>query len=316
VIGTRGSKLAIWQAEHVRSALVQRHKGLDVEIKVIRTKGDAALKTPLYATLDKGLFTREIQQALQAGAVDLAVHSLKDLPTDEMEGLTLGAVTAREDPADVLVSKGGLTLRELPRGCEVLTGSLRRRAQILAARPDVVVSPVRGNVDTRLRKFSESAAQAIVFAGAGLIRLGLADRIAERLEPAVFVPACGQGALGIEIRADDAFAAETAGVLDDFASRAATTAERAFLEGLGGGCQVPVGAYAEIVEGNRLSLTGMAAALDGSTIMKRTAAEALDTKNAPRMLGLHLARMLVESGCRKILDEARAATQAQMEERE
>ncbi|MCK4375072.1 MAG: hydroxymethylbilane synthase, partial [Candidatus Brocadiae bacterium] len=202
-IGTRGSELALWQAGYVRDALRRAHPGLEVALEVIRTRGDDVPDAGPAPTEGKGLFTGEIERALLTGGVDLAVHSLKDLPTQPVGGLALAAFPERADPADALVARDGLTLDSLPHGAQVLTGSPRRRAQLLRRRPDLKVSPVRGNVQTRLGKLDESDAHAIVLARAGLVRLGLADRVTERLDPADFVPACGQGALAVEIRGDD-----------------------------------------------------------------------------------------------------------------
>ena len=304
VIGTRGSALATWQARHVASALSARGGGLRVELRVIRTRGDRALQTPLHAMGDKGLFTREIEEALLAGEVDLAVHSLKDLPTQLPDGLVLGAVPEREDPADVVVSKAAPCLEALPGGAVVLTGSLRRRAQVLHRRPDLNVRDVRGNVPTRLRKLDESDACAIVLARAGLVRLGLAGRISRRLDPAEFLPACGQGALAVEVRGDDRALSELLRSIDHAASRAAVTAERALLAALGGGCQVPIGAYARTQAGaGTLALTGMVANLDGSRLMRRTVTGACAAGRGAEDLGRRLAELLLADGCGDILEE-------------
>ena len=234
VIGTRGSELALWQANHIRDCLLAGHSDVEVELEIIRTKGDKVLETPLHAMLDKGLFTRQIEDALLAGKVDLAVHSLKDLPTESPERLALAAVPAREDPADALISKDGLALADLPAGSAVLTGSLRRGAQLLHLRPDLELRPLRGNVRTRLRKLTESDAAATVMARAGLVRLGLDGHITERLDPTEFLPACGQGALGLQIRQDDAVVHDRLAFLDDPDARYAVSAERSFLAALGG----------------------------------------------------------------------------------
>ena len=304
MIGTRGSALALWQAKHVRATLEAEHESLQVELKIIKTKGDRLLKAPLHALGDKGLFTKEIEAELLAGTIDLAVHSLKDLPTDLPDGLALGAITAREDPSDALVAKDGATLESLPVGATVLTGSLRRGAQLLHFRSDLDIAPVRGNVQTRLRKLDESDAHAIVLASAGLVRLELADRISQRLDPARFLPACGQGALGIEIRADNDSARQILTPLNDIQSRSAVTAERAFLAALGGGCQVPIGAYGRI-EGDRatLRLTGMVASLDGARLLADSVEAAFEGVERAELLGRELAEKLLAAGCREILDE-------------
>ncbi len=299
VIGTRGSALAMWQANRVRDALGALHPGLEVRLEVIKTKGDRILHTALHQMLDKGLFTKEIQAALLAGTVDLAVHSLKDLPTEETDGLTLAAVAMREDPADAMVTKGAASLATLAEGAKVFTGSLRRRAQLLHAREDLQVLPIRGNVGTRLRKFDESDADAIVFARAGLVRLGLADRITQRLDPVKFLPACGQGALGIEIRRDDKRVADRVGLLDDAPARAAVTAERAFLAELGGGCQVPVGAHARTdSDGRMLTITGMVADLEGRRLVCHTMSGRIEQSEP---LGRHLAEYVLAEGAGEIL---------------
>lgn len=243
VIATRGSPLALWQARHVEDRLRHHHPGLKVELKIIRTRGDELLESPAGGPLPRGLFTSAIQESLLTGAADLAVHSLKDLPTDGPAGLILGAIPTREDAADVLVSKAGRKLHELPRDAKVLCGCPRRAAQLLHRRSDLTILPIRGNVGTRVRKLDESDADALVLALAGLRRLGMEARVTERFDPADFIPACGQGALAVEIRRDDQQTAEIVAAIDDPPSRVAVTAERAFLAALGGGCQAPAGAY-------------------------------------------------------------------------
>jgi len=304
VIGTRGSDLALWQANFVLSALTSQHAGLRVGLEVIRTKGDRALQTALHKMPDKGLFTREIENALLGGSIDLAVHSLKDLPIEPVDGLVVGAITAREDPADALVAKEAGTLDTLPRGAVVLTGSLRRRAQVLHRRADLKVRDVRGNVGTRLRKLAESDAAAIVLARAGLVRLGLSERITERLDPTEFLPACGQGALAIEIRRDDALMKELIEPLADAKSHAAVTAERALLAALGGGCRAPVGACATVADrGAKLTLTAMVANLDGSRLLRGTMTAPFGDTGDAEALGQRLADKLREDGCQEILDQ-------------
>ncbi len=312
VIGTRSSSLALWQANYVQDALKASRSDLEICLKTIKTKGDEALHAPLHVMLDKGLFTRKIEEELLAGAIDLAVHSLKDLPTELPDGLTLAAITSRQDPADVLVSKDGQTLETLGEGAQVLTGSLRRRAQLLHYRPDLRVSSVRGNVETRLQKLSECQAQAIVLAHAGLVRLGLGERVTERLDPAQFVPACGQGALAIETRCDDLPVREILHCLDDLETRRAVTAERAFLATLEGGCQVPIGAYARETPGReKLTLTGMVASLDGSRLLRKTIAAAVTDAKVAKKLGQRLAEELRNDGAREILDDVANQSQSQ-----
>ena len=315
VIAARGSALAMWQAEHIRDTLSRLHADLAIELSVIRTKGDRVQDTALHRMLDKGLFTREIEAALLDGSADLAVHSLKDLPTTLPDGLMLAAVPPREDPADALVSRDGASLDELPRGAAVLTGSLRRRAQVLHRRPDLKVLPIRGNVPTRIRKLHESDAAATILARAGLVRLDLADDTQHRLEPAEFLPACGQGALAIEIRRDDAELAELLGSIEHAPTRRAVGAERAFLAELGGGCQAPVGAYARHDEASReLTVTGMVASLDGSRLLRQTICGPAADSDAAEALGRSLAETLGGQGCDEILAEAIAQSQSETED--
>jgi hydroxymethylbilane synthase len=240
-IGSRGSQLALWQAEHVAGLL--RGRGHVVEIEVIKTTGDRLQEVTFAQVGSKGMFTLEIEEALAAGRVDLAVHSLKDLPTDLPEGFVLGATPKRVDPRDVFVSRDYASLQALPEGAQLGTSSLRRRAQLRSLRPDLEYVEFRGNVDTRLRKLGEGQAEAILLAAAGLDRLEKTEWIRERLEPEVVCPAAGQGALGIEIRAHDARVSAVVAFLDDPATRFAVTAERVALAALGGGCQVPIGVH-------------------------------------------------------------------------
>ena len=303
VIGTRGSPLAMWQAEHVRRALLEAHPGLEVEIEVISTTGDA-LPEPSSARIGgTGLFTKEIENALLKRRVDLAVHSLKDLPTQLADGLRLAAVLERGDPADALIAREGRSLAQLPAGAKLLTGSLRRQAQLLHRRPDLKIAPIRGNVQTRLDKFDQSDASAMVLACAGLARLNLSDRITERLDPAEFLPACGQGALAVEVRADNPRAAELCRALDDRPTRLATTAERAFLSALGAGCLAPIGAYGRSPAGQKnLVLTGMVASLDGSRLIQRTVEGAVPHGGSDAVaLGERLAERLRAEGAAEIL---------------
>lgn len=304
VIGTRGSALALWQANFIRQAIAAAREDLDICLEVIRTRGDEVTQAAAGRMLDKGLFTREIDRALLAGRIDMAVHSLKDLPTERDEGIELAAVTTRQDPADVLIAKEGQRLDELPHGARVLTGSLRRRAQLLHFRGDLDVRPVRGNVDTRLRKLEESDAQGLVLARAGLARLGLVDRVTERLDPEIFLPACGQGALAVEIRSDNDGLRELLDPLEDPRSRLATGAERAFLAALGGGCQVPVGALATVTDGGAgLAISGMVANLDGSRLLRGGLAGRVGDAAAAESLGRQLADNLRADGCGEILEE-------------
>ncbi|MGO8703854.1 MAG: hydroxymethylbilane synthase [Candidatus Brocadiia bacterium] len=304
VIGTRGSPLAMWQADYVRRALIQAHAGLEVRIEIIRTTGDVLLEPPLARIGGMGVFTKEIENALLKRQVDLAVHSLKDLPTQLADGLRLAAVLKREDPADALVARDGRGLAQLPAGAKVLTGSLRRQAQLMHRRPDLKIAQMRGNVQTRLDKFDRSDASAMLLACAGLARLNLSGRITQRLDPAEFLPACGQGALAVEVRADDSRVAELCGALDDRATRLATTAERAFLAALGGGCLAPIGAYGRSPNGEeKLVLTGMVARLDGSRLIQQTVAGAAREPDGAVALGERLAERLRAEGAEEILRE-------------
>ena len=266
-IGTRASELAMWQARHVAAALVKAHGGLNVELVTIVTSGDKAADAASSKAAGKGVFTKEIEEALLAGRVDLAVHSLKDLPTQLPDGLAIAAVLEREDPAEALISRSGGGLAEIPQGGAVMTGSPRRSAQLLHARADLKIVPIRGNVSTRVKKFQASGADALMLACAGLIRLGMGGMICERLDPTVFLPACGQGALAVETRRDDKRLTDMAGALDHAPTRISVTAERAFLAGLGGGCQAPIGAYARI-EAGKLAMTVMVASIDGKRIVR------------------------------------------------
>ncbi len=299
-IGSRGSKLALWQAEWVRARLAEA--GHEAEIVIIKTTGDKILDVPLARIGGKGLFTKEIEEALLDGRVDLAVHSLKDLPTVLPEGLTIAAMPQREDARDVLV---GGTLEGLPDGAKVGTGSLRRAAQLRALRPGLLVADIRGNVDTRLRKHKEGQYDALVMASAGLTRLGLADEIGEYLAPEVFLPAVAQGALAIETRADGGLGWQAALALHDAAAAAAVEAERALLAGLGGGCQVPLGAYATAA-GSTLDLRAVVVSPDGKRLVRL---ERKGTTGAAAELGAHLADDLLAGEAREIIAEAQAAHQ-------
>ncbi len=292
-IGSRGSQLALWQANHIRAQL--EALGETCEIQIIKTTGDKITDVPLAKVGTKGLFTKEIEEALLDGRVDLAVHSLKDLPTELPQGLTLAAIPAREDPHDALV---GSRLDQLPRGAKVGTSSLRRVAQLRAARPDLVIESVRGNLDTRLRKLSEGQYDALVLAAAGLKRLGWEHRIAELLPYQVMCPAVGQGALAIETRDDGGHAATVCSRLDDAATRYAVTAERAVLAELGGGCQVPLGAHAAVSEGS-LAIVAIVGMPDGTKVIRRESSGAVsDAEHIGRELG----RELLDSGAREVLE--------------
>ena len=292
VIGSRGSKLALWQANYIRSRLAGI--GVETRIEVITTTGDRFQSGPLKEIGNKGLFTKEIEDALLEGRVDLAVHSLKDMPTELPAGLEIVATPEREDARDAMV---GRRLADLPAGGKVGTGSLRRIAQIYAARPDLVVEPIRGNVDTRLRKLDEGQYDAIVLAAAGLRRLGWAERIAEFLPVEVMCPAVGQGSLALQTRNDGGPAAQACRQLNHIATNVAVTAERAVLSVLGGGCQVPVGAHA-VVDGDHLHLRAVVSAPDGKTVVRR---EAVGSAANATAMGESLGRELLDAGARDIL---------------
>ena len=265
-IGSRGSQLALWQAEHVAGLL--RERGHEVEIEVIKTTGDRMQEVTFAEVGSKGMFTLEIEEALAADRVDLAVHSLKDLPTELPAAFVLGATPARVDPRDVLVSKDFASLQALPESARVGTSSLRRRAQLRALRPAIEFIEFRGNVDTRLRKLGEGKAEAIVLAAAGLDRLEKTEWIRERIAVDVVCPAAGQGALGIEIRANDPRVSEIVAFLDDPATRFAVTAERVALAALGGGCQVPIGVHCRPSASGGFEILGVVADPDGSRVLR------------------------------------------------
>ena len=301
VIASRGSRLALIQAEWVRSQIEAAYSSLTVTIATIKTTGDSILDTALDKIGGKGLFTKEIERALLDGSADLAVHSMKDLPTELPDGLTLGAVTGREDPHDALVAGGAVTLDSLPEGARLGTGSLRRRAQALHARPDLDVRDLRGNLDTRLRKLDRGDFDAMIVACAGLNRMGQAERITQVIPYSVMLPAVGQGALAIEVRCGDERAGKLAAALNHPATEAAVTAERAMLARLEGGCHVPIGAIAEVDNGI-LRIHGIVAALDGVKVIRTEEEGPLDeaadigTRAAERLLAMGADRLLDEIG--------------------
>jgi hydroxymethylbilane synthase len=299
-IGTRGSKLARWQSEWVAARL--RDAGVAVEIVEIATSGDVQQHGPVASLGGLGVFTKEIQSALLAGEVDLAVHSLKDLPTQTVDGLILAAVPTRENPADALISTSGVSLTELPAGARVGTGSVRRRAQLLYLRPDLAMLDIRGNVDTRLRKLDAGEYDAIVLAAAGLRRLGWAQRITELLAPPRTLPAPGQGALAIECRVDDGEAKSAVAPLDDAATRRAVTAERAALAVLHGGCSAPVGAWGR-ESGGKLLLDALVAQAQGRQLLR--AAAALEGDQSAEDLGRRVAEDLLAQGAAGLIAAAR-----------
>lgn len=302
-IGSRGSALALWQTNHVRDQLQTAHNGLAVEIEIIQTTGDKILDVPLSKIGDKGLFTKELDRALLDHRVDLAVHSLKDIPTKLEPGLIIAAIGKREDPSDALIAAPGVpgTLEQLPKGARVGTSSLRRRAQLKAVRPDLDIVDLRGNLDTRLKYVQEKKYDAIILAHAGMKRLGVASQATEVLNLADWLPAVGQGALGIICREDDTKTRELLRVLDHAETHAATAAERSLLRELEGGCQIPIAAHA-VVSGDSLSLRALVASVDGERMVR---GEVSGNRTEAEKLGSSLAHDLLERGARGILDELR-----------
>ena len=297
-IGTRGSQLALWQANWVKEAVSRHHPDLTVELVIIKTKGDKILDVPLAKVGGKGLFVKEIEEALLDGRIDLAVHSMKDMPADIPVGLCIGAIPEREEPRDVLITRSGLPLDRLEQGARIGTSSLRRSAQLLRFRPDINIVALRGNLDTRLKKLESEALDAIVLAAAGVRRLGLVDRITQVLDESIMLPAVGQGALCIETRKDDSRIAPVVAVLDDLPTRQVVMGERMFLNRLEGGCQVPIAGHGHIDE-NGYTLTGLVCDVDGSHQVKqsRTGPEAQSEQ-----IGLQLAEALLAMGAGEILE--------------
>ena len=297
VIGSRKSKLALLQTQEVVDALSAVYPHLSFEVVKVKTEGDRNRKTSLRVLGGRGVFVKELEEALLRRDIDIAVHSLKDMPTDMPDGLKLAAVTKRLDPRDVLVSNGGVGLSSLAPGARIGTGSQRRSVQLLSQRRDIVVTDMRGNIDTRLRKCSGGEVDGIVMAAAALKRMNLEDRITEYLSTELFVPAVGQGALGIEIRAEDGAIDELAAVLNHGSSWQEVTAERAFLKALGGGCREPIAALA-VVRGTSLHICGMVASSTTGDIMK---AEITGNSSDAEKLGVRLARRMKEMGADRLI---------------
>lgn len=296
IIGTRGSKLAVRQAEIALGALERASPGAEFEIRTIRTSGDAS-QAPLSSLGGRGVFVIEIERALLADEIDIAVHSLKDLPSEETPGLAIAAVLPREDPRDVLITRTGGGLESLPEGAVVGTGSPRREAAIRALRPDVRIEDIRGNIDTRMRKVEEGKYDATLLAAAGLARMGWLDRAAQIFEVDEMVPAVGQGALAVQTREDDERACAVVRAADDPAARAAITAERAFERRLGGGCHAAVAAYGSVSDGT-LRLLGCAGGEDGKLIQGELEGPATDAE----AIGVSLAERLIDSGVLEYAD--------------
>jgi hydroxymethylbilane synthase len=302
-IATRKSQLALWQAEHVASLLRREHPGLEVQLVPMTTKGDRIQDRSLAAIGGKGLFIKELETALEDGHADLAVHSMKDVPGEIPEGLMIAAVLPRADARDALVTRTARRLEELPRGARLGTSSLRRQAQVLAARPDLRIEPLRGNVDTRLRRLDAGELDAIILACAGLLRLGLESRIAARLDPRVLLPAVSQGIIGVECRSSDGRSRDVLRLLDDAATRTAMEAERAFARRLGGSCQSPIAAHARI-DANRLTLEGLVAEPDGSRLLRDSIS---GSASHAQSLGEELAERVLASGAGDLLQRLRTA---------
>ena len=302
-IATRKSQLALWQAEHVARELRGAHSGLGVELLPMSTKGDLILDRSLAAIGGKGLFIKELETALEAGKAEIAVHSMKDVPAELPDGFLIGALLPRADARDALVSPRAARLEDLPPGARVGTSSLRRQAQLLAARPDLRIEALRGNLNTRLRRLDEGELDAIVLACAGLVRLGWEARIAAHLSTEVSLPAVGQGVIGVECRADDDRTRALLAALDDAPTRIAITAERAFSRRLGGSCQSPVGAHATLTAAG-LRLEGLVAAPDGTRVMRDSLEGA--ARDAAS-LGERLAEALLAAGAGDLLEFAPGA---------
>jgi hydroxymethylbilane synthase len=294
-IGSRGSQLALWQANHIAALL--RERGHEIEIEIIHTTGDKITDVALAKVGTKGMFTKEIEEALADNQIDLAVHSLKDLPTTITPEFEIAAVTTRENPHDVFCSLRFEDLYRLPDHAQVGTSSLRRQAQLKAIRPDLEIHPLRGNVDTRLRKLEKGEYAAIILAAAGVARLGKTAWVKQELPTNIMCPAAGQGALAIEIRAEDTAVRDRVGFLDDAEARASTTCERALLDGLGGGCQVPIGAFAQ-VKGESIHLEAVVGRPNGTLVLRESS-----DGNDPVKLGRSVAQALLRRGGDAILEE-------------
>ncbi|MGE0405222.1 MAG: hydroxymethylbilane synthase [Candidatus Korobacteraceae bacterium] len=297
-IGSRGSQLALWQANHIADQL--RSRDHQIEIEVIKTTGDKITDVALSKVGTKGMFTKEIEEALLEHRVDLAVHSLKDLPTELSSEFEIAAITEREDPRDAFVSRNFGSVAGLPQRSRVGTSSLRRQAQLMALRADLLVLPLRGNVDTRLRKLEDGEYDAIILAHAGLTRLGRTELVRSVLPPSLMCPAAGQGALAIEIRSGDAETRRSIEFLNHLATRDATLCERELLNSMGGGCQVPIGAYAE-PNGSRLRLTAVVARPDGSEVIRE-----FQEGSDPAKLGRRVGQALLKRGGDEILRDVYA----------
>lgn len=300
IIGTRGSALALCQAHLIKEELESADPALEVRLKKIKTTGDKITDVPLAKVGGKGLFVKEIEEALFRKEIGLAVHSMKDVPTALPEGLHLAAITRREDPRDIVISRNGKHLLDLPRGARIGTSSLRRQSQIKHWRPDFEMIPLRGNLDTRIKKLGKEGLDAVVLAAAGVRRMGWEDRITEYLDPEICLPAIGQGALGLECRVSDGRVNPMLTRFNHPVTSRCVRAERAFLKRLEGGCQVPIAAHAQIRDGERLVLEGLVASVDGARIIRDGA---VGDPERPEALGLELAERLLERGADALLRE-------------
>ena len=296
-IGTRGSKLALWQANYIKTSLLDKDPSISIKIEIIKTKGDKILDVPLAAVGGKGLFVKEIEEALLDGRIDMAVHSMKDMPAEIPEGLCIGSVPEREDPCDVLISKAGTPLSGLKRGANIGTSSLRRSAQLRHIRPDIHIVPLRGNIDTRIKKLDTENLDAVILAGAGVKRMNYEEKVSERLDFSIMLPAVGQGALCIETRNDDLFISPFAEMLDHQDTHSVVKGERAFLKRLEGSCQVPVAALGRI-ENSVFAIEGLVADLDGGTVIRESLKGPIE---GAEETGIALADKLLEMGAGDIL---------------
>ena len=303
VIGSRGSKLALIQANWVKSQLEKDNKEIEFTIEIIKTTGDKITDVPLSKIGSIGLFTKELEDALLDKKIDLVVHSAKDMATDIPDGLEIGAITKREDPRDALISKGNLSLKDLPQNAKLGTSSLRRRAQAIAYRPDLEILDLRGNLDTRLQKLETGNLDAILVAMAGLTRLGCADKATEVIPYDIMLPAVGQGALCIEIREDDEQIKNLLKIILHYDTRFEVMAERVLLHRLQGGCQIPVGAHAEIIFPVNIKMEAVVCSLDGKTIIRDSVEGKVDDYS---IMGIDLANKLLGRGGRQILEDIRA----------
>jgi hydroxymethylbilane synthase len=302
IIGSRGSPLALWQANWVKDLLQEHHSDLAVDIKIIKTSGDKIQDVPLAKIGGKGLFVKEIEEGLLKREVDFAVHSMKDMPIIFPVNLCIACVTKRENPFDALISRNDIKLDDLPKGAKIGTGSLRRMSQLLYYRPDLNLVPLRGNLETRLKKLETEGLDAIILAAAGLIRLGWSDRITEIIPPEILLPAMGQGAVGIETRKNDVDNQILLADMDDEETHYALDAERALVSQLEGGCNVPIGSFATL-NGDQITLKGLVASLDGKTIYKK---ELTDLKTNAVSLGRKMGNELIEMGADRIMQEIKS----------